>query len=383
MTPRKQPTWGRVYARGRVFWIRYYAPGPDGRKARRKEPGGVTEAEAAAKLAQRRREVEAAEQGLATFLGPEVARLTVGDILDTYLELAETKKLVSIVALRSHAEAVRRAIGRVRVAAVTRQTIQHLITARRAEEVSDATVDHALRTLKSAWNLAYEDRKIAWPLRIPRLVAFRANAREVVLTPEQTHEVIGRIKSPGFRDALAFFALTGWRPREIGTLEWEQWDRGEGVLRLHPRNAKTRRGRYVPVVGPLVAILARREKARRLDCRAIFHDEGKPIVPAGDKRGFRSGLETEFKVAVREAREADPELWRDVPNRVIPYDLRRGARLALALAGVEESVSMAILGHTGASMHDSYLVTKAMARAIVQTTKGPERGQTARRKGRK
>jgi integrase len=337
-----------------------------------------TKAEADALLERRRLEVTAADAGAAPFTGG-AERLRVSALVDAAMKDKTLRGIRSIRALRSHAKALLAVLGGTRAVSVTGTTVAAYVASRREDGVSDATLDRELELLRGAFRLAHANRLIGWTLQVPKLVGFRENAREVSLSPGQVRAILDGITSAGFRDALEFFSVTGWRPREIGTLEWSMLDRARGILRLHPRNAKSKRGRSVPVAGPLVAILARREKARRLDCPLLFHDAGKSVLAPAKRGGFRDALlRHEWHPAVEAARMADPELWRDTED-VRPYDLRRSARLALALAGVDPAVSMLILGHESAPMHASYLSTEAMARAL--STKDTTRTQRPHRNG--
>src|SRR5262249_57661137 len=78
-------------------------------------------------------------------------------------------------------------------------------------------------------------------------------------------------------DVVRFLFCSAWRVGEVRTLEWRDYDRTEGAIRLRPERSKTKHGRVLPLVGELAAIIARRLDARRLDCPRIFHDQGRPI----------------------------------------------------------------------------------------------------------
>jgi hypothetical protein len=69
---------GRVYLRGRVWWISYYRDGKEQRQS-----SGSTDQREAEKLLQLRQDGMAAERlGLQKFQGPKVERVTVGELLD-------------------------------------------------------------------------------------------------------------------------------------------------------------------------------------------------------------------------------------------------------------------------------------------------------------
>src|SRR5687768_3838944 len=86
---------GRVFRRGKQFWIAYCAP-KDGRVIEIREPGGPTEKGAEKLLRERLREVANHRTGLKRFGGPRQERVTVGELLDEltrYYEVNRPKSL--------------------------------------------------------------------------------------------------------------------------------------------------------------------------------------------------------------------------------------------------------------------------------------------------
>jgi hypothetical protein len=84
---------GRVYQRGRRFWINYRAPGPDGRSKQFWESAGNTEKEAEKLLGRRIREKALHREGVRRFQGPEKERVAVGEVLDALLADYETREI--------------------------------------------------------------------------------------------------------------------------------------------------------------------------------------------------------------------------------------------------------------------------------------------------
>ncbi len=109
------------------------------------------------------------------------------------------------------------------------------------------------------------------------------------------------------------------------------YDGEAGEIHLDPKDAKTRKGRSLAVVGPLRSVLERRLKARRLDTQLIFHrvSRGRPAQPV-----------LRFSKMWRKALEAAK-----LPPGLLPYDLRRSAIRNLIRAGVSQTVAMKISGH--------------------------------------
>jgi integrase len=152
--------------------------------------------------------------------------------------------------------------------------------------------------------------------------------------------VLRQLRDPDLKDFCDWFYRTGMRPGEIKSLTWEALDRETWTLRLHAKDAKTRRGRVIALAGEVRAIIERRVKARRLDCLLIFHRNGKPL---GDFR----------KSWARACREVGVE------GKLV-YDLRRTAVRNMVRAGVDPAVAMKISGHRTRNVFDRYNIIRKM-----------------------
>src|SRR5207249_11752010 len=65
-------------------------------------------------------------------------------------------------------------------------------------------------------------------------------------------------------DLVRFRFFSAWRVGEVRTLEWRDYDRSEGVIRLRPERSKNRHGRVLPVDrGELADVMARRRSEER------------------------------------------------------------------------------------------------------------------------
>jgi len=134
------------------------------------------------------------------------------------------------------------------------------------------------------------------------------------------------------RRCLLFFST--WRVGEMRTLEWRDYDRPDGVIRLRPERSKNKHGRLLPVEGEIARIIERRLEKRRLDCPFIFHQDG---VPIGDFRKVWKRACAAIGFAGR-----------------IVHDLRRSGVRHLIRAGVPPHTVMAFSGHRTPSMLKRY-----------------------------
>jgi integrase len=144
---------------------------------------------------------------------------------------------------------------------------------------------------------------------------------------------------------VEFAYLTGWRAREILSLEWWQVDFRAGVVRLEPGATKNDEGRVFPfaVYRALERLLRlQRERTETIERATgqiiplVFHREGNPI------RDFRGA----WQGACRRA---------GLVGRLF-HDFRRTAVRNLERAGVPRSVAMKLTGHKTESVYRRYAI---------------------------
>jgi integrase len=363
---------GRVYLRGRRYWIAYYAP-VRGRNEQVREPGGATEAEARKLLARRLADVRLHREGRSQYAGPAAAKMTVKRVVEAYLDDAETRGLRSLRASSSHAKAVIEEIGSTRLTLLSSDTVSRYIKTRRKKGRAVATINRELEILRAACALAKKDGRITWEPNIRTLGNRDAGVRTGFLSREEMSLLIDSIPDDDLRDFVAFFALTAMRPGEIASLRWSALDEKAGVLCLEPAGAKTGDPRVLPLVEEIAAVIARR-KAKRMRSPLIFHNGGKPATRRSG--GFSKGWYGAWARALEVA---------GLPASTLVYDLRRSAIRALREAGVDERTIMAISGHRTRRTFDRYAIvtTSDMATALrsVAGYAAHERGQNKHKRG--
>jgi integrase len=83
-------------------------------------------------------------------------------------------------------------------------------------------------------------------------------------------EVLAARLDEDLADVVRFLFSSAWRVGEVRTLEWRDYDRAEGTIRLRPEHGKNAQGRVLPIVADLAAVIERRMQKRRLDCPRSF-----------------------------------------------------------------------------------------------------------------
>jgi integrase len=320
---------GRIFQKkGSRFWhMAYYV---DGREV------SESTKEIAEERARRvlRKRLEEARRGEVV---PHESRLTVEDLVQLLLTDYEVKQRRSLATVRYPLRHVVDYFGpHTKAVAITGDRVQRYIHARRRDGAATATINMEVALLCRAFTLAIKARRLA-PHRRPqvdRLPADETRVRRGFFSREQMEALAARLPDV-LGDLIRFLFFSAWRVGEVRTLEWRDYDRNEGVIRLRPERSKNRYGRVVPVDrGELAAIIARRWQARRLDCPYVFHRNGRRV---GDFRKLWAKVCAELGLTGR-----------------IVHDLRRSGVRHLIRGGTPPHTVMAFSGHRTASMLKRY-----------------------------
>jgi len=337
---------GYLVCRNGIFYAVTYQRG---RKVR--ETLKTRDPEVAAKrlLALRRK------RDLGTYVTPQVRRVTVGELLDELLVHLEVRGVASLDKARSTLKAVRSELGHCPALELDTASIERSQKTWLDEGRRPATVNRRCELLRQAYRLAarHTPPKVAVVPHIPLLRV--QNARQGFVGPGEFSRLVAAIPDPDVRDFVEWCGWTGMRPGEARQITWEMVDLEGLAMRLDPRAAKTREGRTIALTGPLLRIVRRRLKSRRLGCELVFHRSahGKDGQPVKDYRKM-------WRLALKEAR---------LPLTLLPYDLRRSALRNMVRAGVDFTVAMKISGHKTRSTFDRYnIVDEVDIRAALGRT---------------
>src|SRR5262245_16267716 len=326
---------GRVFRRGGVYWIAYYAP-KDGKSLQHREPGG-TEAEAKRLLRKRLQEVAVHRSGLRPFQGPSQERLMLEDLLRALEADYEMRGLKSLPQLRSQLKHVRAFWGLDRVVSVTTDRIAKYIISRQNEGAAPASINRELSALQRAFSLAAKSSppKLTFVPYFPSLP--ERNVRQGFFERGEFDVVMDKLQDQDIKDYCQWFYFTGMRPKEIRSLTWGDFNRESWTIKLQGKDAKTGKARSIALEGPLRNVIERRIQVRRLDFPFIFHRGGKKL---GE---FRKTWKTACKAA-------------GLLGKLV-YDFRRTAVRNMTRAGVPRTVAMKISGHRTEAVFERYNIT--------------------------
>lgn len=325
---------GRVYQRGRRWWLEYWNRGEQFR-----EPGGKTEDAARKKLRARFREI-AGE----TFAGLKAERVTVAELLDELLAFSENNGKRAAHKMRSHLQAVRSFFGLSRAVDVTSSTIERYKAQRLRAGKAPATVNREMEGLRQAFNYAAKQTPPTFPRhRVPHIPLLAVdNVREGYFERADFEALQKHIEDPDVRDFIGWGFRTGMRKGSIAKLTWDMLDTKSWTLTLPGTITKNKARQVLKLDGEVQTIMERRVKARRLDCPLIFHrvSKGQPGQPVKD-----------FTLAWRKALKTA-----GLPAGRLFHDLRRSAVRNLLNAGVDPAVAMKVSGHKTMAMLSRYNV---------------------------
>jgi integrase len=315
---------GSLYRRGPIWWIRYSHRGQEFRES--SESGSET---VARKLLNARIK-ETGRRG--KFLGPAEEKLTFEDLAATITSDYAVNAFRSTRRVEGALKHLRAYFGLSRAVDITTDRVRAYVVKRREAGAASATVNRELAALKRAFAIAVKDERLSRAPHIEMLDE-SGNARQGFL--EHAEFVALRDVLPEYlRDPITFLYLSGWRVSEMKSLEWKDVDADGGMVRLAPEKSKTKEGRTLPISGELADVMARAHAARRLDCPAVFHHDGQPILD------FRASWATACTKAGL--------------GHLLVHDLRRCAIRNLVRAGVSDHVAMKLSGHKTRAIFDRY-----------------------------
>ncbi len=214
---------------------------------------------------------------------------------------------------------------------------------RPATKVSNAAVNRELSLLISILNKAVEwDRLDANPLS--RLKKLKENEpRQRHLSLEEVNWCRHWCKTNGqgeLWDRLCLYLNTGFRKKEITSLEWEDLDFDRNVIHLQAKKSKNGVARNAPMVPVLKDILLKRR---------ISRDPNNPLVFPGLKNKFQP---SDSRYALDKLRKAAVKAGM---KDFFLHDLRRTFAQMAVDAGVDLYTVQHLMGHETLTTTERYL----------------------------
>jgi integrase len=259
---------GRVFKRGEIYWIAFYAHGTEYRTSAKTEKKRAAENLLSRSLGQ------VARGEFTGFPKPQVdTRLTLDDLLTLTLPDAEVKGLRDLYHMRFRAEHLKRFFGTsTPVETLTETDVAKYVAHRRHVGKALSTINRELAVLRQSSHLAKKRRLLKEMPDIPRYTEH--NIRQVFFDAE-TYEAVLTHLPPVLQDLVRFAYLTGWRRGQIIALEWK--DIQQGVIRLSGATVKSKDTQVLSLVGELAEVIDRRRQERHPTTPGSFIARGGPF----------------------------------------------------------------------------------------------------------
>jgi integrase len=330
---------GSVYRRknSKNWWIKYYRNGKP-----YSETSG-TDIKSVAQRLLKRREGEIAQGKVP---GVVYDRITFDELADDFLTDYRVNEKKSLVKAEHSVEVLKKEFGGMKATAITTASIKRYISRRQQEEASKATINRELAALKRMYKLGSisTPAKVAQVPHIPMLM--EDNVRTGFFEHGKFLELLGHL--PEYLRPVSFFAYcSGWRKGEILSLQWDQIDLTQGIVRLNPGTTKNKEGRTLymePRLWQMMRGLHAQNEIKKKEkdpthSSFVFNLMGKKIG------SFRKTWQTACKKA-------------GIPGMLF-HDFRRTAVRDMVRAGIPERVVMTISGHKTRSVFDRYNIVSA------------------------
>jgi len=340
------------------FWINYRLPGG---KQKREPVGGEglnPYSIEDARKANSKRVVQKAENRILDI--KQDTRMTFNELTEWYLGLEKVKALSSFWRVELCLKKFNLVFGNNIVGRIKPTDLENYQMKRKNEGKADGTVDQEIGTAKTMIIKAFDNGISSGDtLRtfkvVKKLLKKGTDVRDRILTQDEFDRICGHsIKH--IRDILSMAYYTGMRRGEILSLTWNKVDMKTRFIDLEAKDTKDREKRSIPICNELYEIL--KSIPRNLHNLHVFTFRGKPV--------------SDIRTGIRKAcKKAGVKYGRFVKDGFIFHDLRHTFNTNMRKAGVQESVIMAITGHSTREMFDRYnTIDKEDTQAAVDQLEG-------------
>jgi site-specific recombinase XerD len=235
---------GRVYLRGKTWWIRYYHKGSEIRESAKTSD----ERAARRQLKARLDDLAVDRKGLQKFTTPEMRKFTVHDLLEAlradYVQRGKLGKLVG--QNQSTINQAQEAFGHIRAAEFSPDHVNRFIDEHLREGYANASINRVTGMVGRAFHLAMIEGRIS---RAPYIKHLPEDNVRQGFVDAATFERVRASLPVDLQDFAQFAFSTGWRRGEIASLDWSNVQDNDTMIRLRPDQAKNKQGRSVPVTG--------------------------------------------------------------------------------------------------------------------------------------
>jgi integrase len=331
---------GRVYQRGRTWWVQYYRHGHLFRESAR------SHLKSTATTLLKVREGE-----IATGHAPSlrVERTTFDELAALYLDDYRLNDRRSLDTAEAHVVNLTKTFRGLLACELGTVRIREHIARRRGDGRATATINRELTALKRMFSLGARAQPPV-VANIPYIPLLKGEKVRKGFFEEEDYRKLMAVVRPHVRVAVAIAFWTGLRQGEILGLRWDQVDLEHGTIRLEPGTTKNNEGREAPLIPEVHGLLnewRRMTRAEYPECPWVCHFRGKRI--------------TQFRRAWTEGTQKA-----GLEGRLF-HDLRRSAVRNMVQAGIPDVVAMRMSGHKTRSVFDRYAIVSARDLEVART----------------
>ncbi len=335
------------------WWCQYSMNG----RPQRESTGTSKKREAESFLRKRLAEVSGGN-----FLGPQVERITVGELACDYfdsLRVNEAKDFYHAeLRWKTHLEPV---FANCRAGQVNTTLLNRYVRDRQENSAANGTINRELAALQRMYTLAAESdpRKVGHVPHFPRLP--ERNVRKGFLEQAQYSMLAEKCAAAGLwlRAMFEVAHTFAWRTEEIATLEVSQVDLSNRLIRLWRGETKNDDGRVVHMTSVVYEFL----------CKCVDGKKSEDYVFTKNGKRIGNFRKTWWRVCVQSGLGQMACRICDLPvvgNKcgcgsknlkyvgLLFHDLRRTGVRNMVRSGIPERVAMSISGHKTRAVFDRY-----------------------------
>jgi integrase len=320
---------GRVFLRGKTYWIEYYHNGKQIRETSRSKTKAIAQ-----------RFLKSREGGVAEGRTPGVYfdKILFEELAQDFLTDYRINNRKSLERAECSVKHLKKHFDGMRASGVDSARISQYINARLDSGAANATINRELAALKRMFTLAVRctPPKID---RAPHIALLRENnARKGFF--EHSEFTALRDALPEYLKGVATFAYrSGWRVSEIRSLAWEQVDLVQGIVTLNPGETKNNEARTMYLDDELKDIFFQQWHAQERRGKLLAY-----VFTDRTGTGRLKRFKKDWEQACSKAK---------IGERLF-HDFRRTACRNMVRAGIPERVAMQISGHKTRSIFDRY-----------------------------
>jgi integrase len=271
------------------------------------------------------------------------AKMTLNELSTWYLALKSVQKLRSFDRIKGALGQVNAVMGDRIVGSIKPIDLEEYQNKRIEDRKAPATVDMDISIVKTMVFKAFENDMIGGNTikafkKVKKLLKRNSNVRDRVLTRAEYKKLMSLLPHHT-RAIIAIAVHTGMRRGEILSLTWDKVDLKKRMIKLEATDTKDKEPRKIAISKELYLILNGIPKAIH-DNHVILYN-GKPI------KDIRGAL-------VRACKHAGIHYGRFKKGAFIFHDTRHTFNTNMRKAGVNQSVTMKMTGHSTSDMYERY-----------------------------